>query len=68
VRTFRSFAEAAAEDARSRVYLGVHYQFDADNGLRAGEAVAEHVYATLLRSTPERSPGRILATAGRSSR
>jgi membrane-associated phospholipid phosphatase len=51
VRTFHSFSQAAAENARSRVYLGVHYQFDADNGLAAGEAVGDHVYATLFRRT-----------------
>jgi len=39
-RTFSSFRQAATENARSRVYLGVHYQFDADDGLAAGYAVA----------------------------
>jgi membrane-associated phospholipid phosphatase len=35
-RTFTSFTSAAVEDARSRIYLGVHYQFDADDGRTAG--------------------------------
>lgn len=35
-----SFRRAATENARSRVYLGVHYQFDADDGLTTGYAVA----------------------------
>jgi membrane-associated phospholipid phosphatase len=39
-RTFTSFTQAATEDARSRVYLGVHYQFDADDGLATGTNVA----------------------------
>jgi membrane-associated phospholipid phosphatase len=38
-RSFGSFHEAAVENARSRVYLGVHYAFDADDGLAAGYAV-----------------------------
>lgn len=39
VRTYTSFSTAAAENARSRVFLGVHYQFDADDGLATGRAV-----------------------------
>jgi hypothetical protein len=35
-RTFTSFTNAAIEDARSRIYLGVHYQFDADDGRATG--------------------------------
>jgi len=35
-RTFTSFSSAAVEDARSRIYLGVHYQFDGDDGRAAG--------------------------------
>lgn len=48
-RTFTTFSAAARENARSRVYLGVHYQFDADSGLSAGTAPAQHVAATFLR-------------------
>ncbi|HEY1174607.1 MAG TPA: vanadium-dependent haloperoxidase [Phytomonospora sp.] len=48
VRRFESFTEAAEEDARSRVFLGVHYQVDADGGLDLGRNVAEHVYANRL--------------------
>lgn len=45
-RTFTSFAAAAEEDARSRVYLGVHYQWDADGGLESGFNLGEFVYTT----------------------
>ncbi|MCM0675873.1 phosphatase PAP2 family protein [Micromonospora phytophila] len=48
-RTFNTFTAAAVENARSRVYLGVHYQWDGDNGVAAGDAVAGHVYANRLR-------------------
>lgn len=42
-RTFTGFGEAAAECARSRVYLGVHFPFDADGGLDLGAVVGQHV-------------------------
>lgn len=48
-RTFNSFTAAATEDARSRIYLGVHYQFDADDGLATGYNIASHVYGNYLR-------------------
>ncbi|MEU5721374.1 phosphatase PAP2 family protein [Micromonospora sp. NPDC047738] len=48
-RTFSTFTAAAVENARSRIYLGVHYQWDGDNGVAAGDAVAGHVYANYLR-------------------
>jgi hypothetical protein len=48
-RQFPSFSAAAQEDARSRIYLGVHYQFDAEFGLSSGTAVGEFVVANRLR-------------------
>jgi hypothetical protein len=48
-RQFSSFSAAARENARSRVYLGVHYQFDADAGLSSGTSVGEFVLANRLR-------------------
>jgi hypothetical protein len=44
-RTFTSFTAAAAENARSRIYLGVHYQFDADNGVATGTKVGDNATA-----------------------
>jgi membrane-associated phospholipid phosphatase len=48
-RDFTSFTQAALENARSRVYLGVHYQWDADNGFLSGSAVGSYVTDNLLR-------------------
>lgn len=48
-RSFNSFTEAARENARSRVYLGVHFQWDGDHGFLSGNALAEYLYATRLR-------------------
>ncbi|GAA1362436.1 vanadium-dependent haloperoxidase [Catellatospora chokoriensis] len=43
-RTFTSISAAATENALSRIYLGVHYRMDADQGLATGASVAAHVY------------------------
>jgi hypothetical protein len=47
-RTFNSFTDAALENARSRIYLGVHFQWDGDHGFQSGTALGEHVFATRL--------------------
>ncbi|MBB5873768.1 membrane-associated phospholipid phosphatase [Allocatelliglobosispora scoriae] len=47
-RTFTTFTAAATENARSRVYLGVHYQWDADYGMAAGSSVAAYQATKLL--------------------
>jgi hypothetical protein len=50
-RTFNSFTEAALENARSRVYLGVHFQFDGDNGFLSGKSSSEYIFANLWKKT-----------------
>ncbi|OJF13354.1 phosphatase PAP2 family protein [Couchioplanes caeruleus] len=47
-RRFTSFSQAAEENAQSRVYLGVHYSWDARDGLKLGDDVAGQVLATKL--------------------
>lgn len=47
-RSFNSFTEAALENARSRIYLGVHFQWDGDHGFLSGSALAEFVFANVL--------------------
>lgn len=42
-RTFASFREMGAEDAYSRIRLGVHWRMDCDEGLRLGEVAAQRV-------------------------
>ncbi|HEV7804961.1 MAG TPA: beta-propeller fold lactonase family protein [Solirubrobacteraceae bacterium] len=71
-RTFNSFTEAARENARSRIYNGVHYQWDADNGFLSGSALGEFVFANVLRPIgnfpapqPAPSSGRDDKAAGR---
>jgi len=48
-RTFNSFTEAARENGRSRVYLGVHFQWDGDHGFISGTALGEYVHANVLK-------------------
>lgn len=43
-KTFQSFREAEYLNAQSRIYLGIHWQFDADSGIRQGNMVADYVY------------------------
>lgn len=48
-RTFHSFSEAALENGASRLYLGVHYRFDADIAYVTGTRLGEHVPRYYLR-------------------
>eukprot|EP00457_Paulinella_chromatophora_P002664 gb/GEZN01002669.1/.p1 GENE.gb/GEZN01002669.1/~~gb/GEZN01002669.1/.p1 ORF type:complete len:572 (-),score=50.72 gb/GEZN01002669.1/:611-2326(-) len=48
-RSFTSFTQAMQENARSRVYLGVHWAFDADQGIMQGTVIAENVFAAALK-------------------
>ncbi len=48
-RTYHSFDAAAKENGRSRIFLGVHYQFDADDGYKAGTDLGRYVVANHLR-------------------
>jgi membrane-associated phospholipid phosphatase len=47
-RSFDSFAAAAAEAGRSRIYGGIHYTFDNVNGLAVGAEVADYVVGGFL--------------------
>ncbi len=42
-RSFKSFIDAANEAAISRLYGGIHYRVDIENGLKQGSCVAQHV-------------------------
>jgi hypothetical protein len=44
IRHFQSFHEAEQENAQSRIYLGIHWQFDADMGIQQGNLVADYVF------------------------
>ncbi len=42
-RSFNNFNEAAQEAAISRLYGGIHYRFDNENGLHCGQLIAMNV-------------------------
>jgi hypothetical protein len=54
-RSFNSFSQAAEENAQSRIYLGIHWIFDKQEGLLQGREVADYVFAHFL--LPLGSPG-----------
>jgi hypothetical protein len=47
-RHFDHFSQAAAENGRSRIYLGIHWNFDDTNGEAAGRKVADWTVDHLL--------------------
>ena len=52
VAHFDSFKQAETMNARSRIYLGIHWQFDADHGILQGHAVAEDVFEKFVNPAP----------------
>ncbi|MBC8099583.1 MAG: vanadium-dependent haloperoxidase [Armatimonadetes bacterium] len=47
-REYTSFEAAAYENAISRMYGGVHYRVDIENGLEQGRCIGQTIIATLL--------------------
>lgn len=50
-RAFKNLWEAAVENALSRIYLGVHFRMDCDEGLRIGKEVGKKVNALKWKKT-----------------
>ncbi len=47
-RSFEFLSDAAAEAGQSRIYGGIHFQFDNQVGLTLGRNIGNHVYGSLL--------------------
>jgi hypothetical protein len=47
-RSFHSFSEAALEAALSRVYLGIHFRYDSEEGYKLGSQVGEYAVRNFL--------------------
>jgi hypothetical protein len=65
-RSFRTFWSAAEEAGWSRVYGGIHYDFDNFEGLRAGRALGDYVSRNFL--LPAQLPAREDATTSFATR
>ncbi|MEP7320639.1 MAG: ATP-binding protein [Saprospiraceae bacterium] len=48
-RTFKSFSDMATENSLSRMYLGVHYRADCEEGLRLGYLISDEVLKLKMR-------------------
>jgi hypothetical protein len=53
-RTYNFFSQMAGENAQSRIYLGIHYEFDAIEGIRSGDGIGDYVFSHSL--TPLSGP------------
>jgi hypothetical protein len=49
VRSYDRLSAVAEEQARSRIYGGIHFQFDSDAGHAIGTKVADYVFANYMR-------------------
>lgn len=56
-RSFDSLAAAMAENGRSRVYLGIHWNYDDIEGQVTGAGIADQVFATSFVAVPEPATG-----------
>lgn len=53
MRSFTSFSQAEYENAISRVYLGIHWEFDATDGISLGNDIADWVSGNYFQPVPE---------------
>jgi hypothetical protein len=52
-RSFDSFSEAAMEAMNSRLYGGIHWRYDNEDGLASGVALGQYVAENILQPVPE---------------
>ena len=45
---YRTLSEAETENGRSRVFNGVHWQFDSEGGIQMGRQIARYARSTLF--------------------
>ncbi len=48
-RSFNSFSEAAREASNSRIYLGIHFRYDSDEGYKLGKQIGDYACQNFLR-------------------
>jgi hypothetical protein len=47
-RSFKSFSQAGLEAAMSRVYLGIHFRYDSEEGFKLGKKIGEYAFQNFL--------------------
>ncbi len=52
-RTYGSFSEAANEAALSRLYGGIHFDFDNNEGMSLGSNIGDYIYGRYFHPVPE---------------
>ncbi|BBO30594.1 hypothetical protein PLANPX_0206 [Lacipirellula parvula] len=62
-RSFTSFSQAEWENGMSRIYLGVHWIFDAEDGITLGNNIADWVGANMFQAVPEPGAATMLTMA-----
>lgn len=55
-RHYNSFSQASLENALSRIYLGIHWRFDAEEGIAAGNKIADSVFGRILQPLKKALP------------
>lgn len=64
IRDFDSFSEAMAENGRSRVYLGIHWNFDDTVGQEVGQLIARDLFdRPFISAVPEPATWLLLSLA-----
>jgi hypothetical protein len=48
-RSFDTFSQAEEENGQSRIYLGIHWEFDKTEGIVLGRSIANRVFDTTFR-------------------
>ncbi len=60
-RFFATFSEMGLENALSRIWLGVHYRFDCEQGYETGQLLGQYIGGNFLRAIP--APGSVMLMA-----
>lgn len=63
IRNFSSFTQAAQEAGQSRIYGGIHWQFDNQAGQLAGDQVGDWIFANYMGLIPEPNSLMLLSLA-----
>ncbi|MBI1346159.1 phosphatase PAP2 family protein [bacterium] len=61
-RSYTKLSQALKENADSRIYLGVHWRFDATQGVNQGTAIAQKVFSRILKPTRNNSNSQVART------